>query len=311
MRPLACLTLTLVALSGGAFAEDAQKLDGSQLYMLNCAHCHNRNLPRMPSLADLKEKDPRDVFSAISAGVMAPYTRALSHAQRRAITEYATGQPLGDFASGASALPQSAYCDRPSEKPIRNVNSGWNSWGNDLANTRFQTSEAAALTPDEVSDLKFKWAFGVPAVSTMSGHPIVAEDRLFFGTFSGLVIALNAKTGCALWAYEAHAGVRTALTLGKLNDGKTNLFFGDLSGKVYALDPSTGRERWLITADQHPHVRITGTPVYHANRLYIPISSLEEVAGAMPDYECCTFRGGILVVDASTGETIWKRHTVC
>ena len=62
------------------------------------------------------------------------------------------------------------------------------------------------------------------------GHPIVADGRLFFGTFSGLVIALDANSGCALWVFEAHAGVRTALTLGTLADGTTSLFFGAVNG---------------------------------------------------------------------------------
>ncbi len=310
MRILASLAIIGILLTGTAKSETTDETNGAGLYTIHCAHCHDRSLPRMPSITDLKEQDPRDVFSAISAGVMAPYTRGLSHAERRAITEYATGQALGAFASGAAAIPQSAYCESKPPQPIENVESGWNSWGSDLANSRFQTPARAGLSAEDVSKLKFKWAFGVPAVSTMSGHPIVADGRLFFGTFSGLVIALNAQTGCALWAFEADAGVRTALTLGKLGDGTISLFFGDLSGKVYAVDPETGAERWRIIADDHPHVRITGTPVYHANRLYIPISSLEEVAGAMPDYECCTFRGGLLVVDAVNGNAIWKRQTI-
>ncbi|MCZ6664111.1 MAG: PQQ-binding-like beta-propeller repeat protein, partial [Gammaproteobacteria bacterium] len=310
MRILACLLAVIVTVASPVFAQDAATPDGEKIYKGACAHCHDRSLPRMPSLAELKKKDPRDIFSTISAGLMAPYTRKLTHAERRAVTEYASGQSLGDFASGAAAIPKSAFCANKPDKPIQHIDSGWNGWGNDLENTRFQSAERAGLTAADVPKLKMKWAFGVPAVSTMSGHPIVADGRLFFGTFSGLVIALNAKSGCALWVFEAHAGVRTALTLGKLADGTVSLFFGDLSGKVYAIDPETGKERWNIIADPHPHVRITGTPVYYGNRLYVPISSLEEVAGAMPDYECCTFRGGIMALDAATGKSIWKRHTI-
>ena len=310
MRILACLLAAIVTAAGPVSADDAAGPDGESIYKRSCAHCHDRTLPRMPSIADLKKKDPRDIFSTISAGLMAPYTRDLTHAERRAVTEYASGQPLGDFASGAAAIPKSAFCANDPDNPIQDIDSGWNGWGNDLENTRFQSAERAGLTAADVPRLKMKWAFGVPAVSTMSGHPIVVDGRLFFGTFSGLVIALNADTGCALWVFEALAGVRTALTLGKLADGTVSLFFGDLSGKVYAIDPETGQERWNIIADDHPHVRITGSPVYYGNRLYVPISSLEEIAGAMPDYECCTFRGGVMAVDAATGESIWKRHTI-
>ncbi|MEQ8660410.1 MAG: PQQ-binding-like beta-propeller repeat protein [Gammaproteobacteria bacterium] len=284
--------------------------DGATLFNANCAHCHDRNLPRMPSRAGLKEKDPRDIYTAISAGVMAPYARALSHEQRRAVAEYAAGKSLGDFASGAAAIPASAYCKARPAELVRDIASGWNGWGNDLANTRYQDVARGGIDRASVARLKLKWAFGVPAVSTMSGQPAVADGRLFFGTFSGLVVALDADSGCALWVFEADGGVRTAITLGQLPDGTVSLYFGDLAGKVYALDPDTGKERWSMLADEHPHIRITGTPMHYADRLYVPLSSLEEVAGAMPDYECCTFRGGVLALDAATGKPLWKRHTI-
>lgn len=306
--PFIAVTLALFVMS--AAPATVADTDGKALFDAACAHCHDRALPRMPSRAGLAEKDPRDIYTAISAGVMAPYARAFSHAQRRAVAEYAAGRSLGDFASGAAAIPSAAYCKNKPSAPLTNIDSGWNGWGNDLANTRFQPAARAGLSAADVPNLELKWAFGVPAVSTMSGHPVVADGRLFFGTFSGLVVALDAQSGCALWVFEADGGVRTSLTLGRLADGSLHLFFGDLAGKVYAIDPETGKERWAMVADSHPHIRITGTPVYHDGRLYVPLSSLEEVAGAMPDYECCTFRGGVLTLDAATGASVWKTLTI-
>ena len=302
-------TAAVLGLVCATLAVQATEPDGRALFDAACAHCHDRTLPRMPSRAGLQEKDPRDIYTAISAGVMAPYARALNHAQRRAVAEYGAGRSLGDFASGAAAIPSSAYCAQPPVAPVTTIDSGWNGWGNDLANSRFQDAARAGLSAADLPQLELAWAFGVPAVSTMSGHPVVADGRLFFGTFSGLVVALDAARGCALWVYEADGGVRTALTLGRLADGTVSLFFGDLAGKVYAVDPNDGSLRWAMTADAHPHIRITGTPAYHADRLYVPLSSLEEVAGAMPDYECCTFRGGVLALDAANGVLVWKTHT--
>ena len=306
-------TLLLLALLLAAplvKAEAGTKPNGEALFAANCARCHDRSLPRMPSRAGLKEKDAVDVYNTISAGVMAPYTRQLSHDERRAVAEYAAGKSLGDFAAGAAAIPKEAYCSAGG-KPLVQVDDGWNGWGgNGLANTRFQDAAHAGLKSADVPKLKVKWAFGVPGVSTMSGQPVVAGGKLFFGTFSGLVIALDAKAGCAHWVHEARAGVRTALTLATLEDGSKALFFGDLSGHVAALDPDTGKERWNAIADDHAHIRVTGTPVFHGNRLYVPLSSLEEVAGAMPDYECCTFQGGAASFDAATGKLLWKTRTI-
>ncbi|MBI5617084.1 MAG: PQQ-binding-like beta-propeller repeat protein [Gammaproteobacteria bacterium] len=301
------LLLCLMLAAAGVRAET--KPEGAALFDEHCARCHDRDLPRIPTRETLKQRDPKDVFTAISAGIMAPYGRGLDSAQRRAVAEYASGQPLGDFASGAAAIPKTAYCPaKPA--PLAAPDAGWNGWGVDAANSRFIDATRAGLAAGDVPKLRVKWAFGVPAVTTMSGQPVAVGGRVYFGTFSGLVIALDADTGCTHWVFEAHAGIRTAVTLGKLPDGTTSLFFGDLSGKVYALDPDTGREHWSSVADDHLHARVTGTPMYHAGRLYVPLSSLEEVAGAMPDYECCTFRGAIAALDATTGKQIWKTHTI-
>ena len=299
-----------IGISSTIQAAHHEENEGAEVYQANCAYCHDRELIRMPSRDELLKKDALEVYSTISSGVMAPYTRDLSHDEKRAVTEYVTGKSLGDYASGAAAIPAEAYCQTAPEGKVSRADSGWNSWGNDAANTRYQSVTKAGLLKADIPNLKYKWAFGVPGVSSMSGQPAVADGRLFFGTWSGLVIALDAESGCALWVYEASGGVRTAITLGDLGNGNISLFFGDLAGKAYSLDPTTGKENWTIQADDHDHARITGSPVYYDNRLYIPLSSLEEVAGSMHDYECCTFRGGVMSVDAKTGDTIWKTRTI-
>jgi polyvinyl alcohol dehydrogenase (cytochrome) len=62
--------------------------------------------------------------------------------------------------------------------------------------------------------------------------------------------------------------------------------------------------------DDHPVARVTGAPVLVNGRLYVPISSIEEVSAAQPTYECCTFRGGVAALDATTGAQIWKSYSV-
>ena len=51
---------------------------------------------------------------------------------------------------------------------------------------------------------------------------------------------------------------------------------------------------------------ITGTPNYYDGTVYFGISSLEEVFGGQAKYECCSFRGSVVALDASTGATVWK-----
>jgi polyvinyl alcohol dehydrogenase (cytochrome) len=113
------------------------------------------------------------------------------------------------------------------------------------------------------------------------------------------------------WGYPADIGVRSAITIGPLGNSKTQAaYFGDLAANVYALNAATGKLLWKVNLDSHPAARITGTPTLFGGRLYIPIASLEEASSSMPDYECCTFRGSVVALDAATGNLIWKTYTI-
>ncbi len=79
---------------------------------------------------------------------------------------------------------------------------------------------------------------------------------------------------------------------------------------AYALDASTGELIWKFQTDKHPLARITGTPVLYDGRVYVPVASLEEPESGQADYSCCTFRGYVAALDATTGEPVWKTYTI-
>ena len=58
--------------------------------------------------------------------------------------------------------------------------------------------------------------------------------------------------------------------------------------------------------------KITGSPVLgtQGGRLYVPVGSWEEVARLVPTYECCTFQGSEVALNAATGQQIWKTYTI-
>ncbi len=55
---------------------------------------------------------------------------------------------------------------------------------------------------------------------------------------------------------------------------------------------------------------ITGAPTLYSGVLYVPVSSMEEVTGSQPSYQCCTFRGSVVALDIATGRQIWKGYTI-
>src|SRR4029078_4297254 len=163
----------------------------------------------------------------------------------------------------------------------------WNGWGVDEGNTRFQAAAGARLTAADVSRLKVKWAFGFPGDQSAYAQPAVVGGRVFVGSPGGMVYALSAASGCVHWFFDAERPVRTAVMIGRVRTSggqRDAAFFGDQSGTAYALDAATGVLLWKTKGEDFCGSRVTGSPVVHNGRLYVPVASGEETAGAAADY---------------------------
>jgi len=212
----------------------------------------------------------------------------------------------------AASAPEGLCSTESPAEPDLLSGARWNGWGVDLANSRFQSAEMAGLRADQVPRLKLKWAFGFPLAPAAWSQPVVAGGRVFVGSINGAVYSLDARTGCTNWVYQASpAGVRSAMSIGP-GSGSTTFaaYFGDLAGSVYAVDAITGKLLWKVKVDEHPMARVTGAPQLHEGRLYVPVASFEEVSASNPQYECCTFRGSVVALDAGTGRQIWKTYMI-
>ena len=107
--------------------------------------------------------------------------------------------------------------------------------------------------------------------------------------------------------------VRPALSIGPVTgQGSTKyaVFFGDAKANVYALDAQNGKLLWKRKVEEFFLARITAAPKLYNGKLYVPVSSSEEWQSGNPDYECCTSRGSVVALDASTGEQSWKTYTM-
>jgi polyvinyl alcohol dehydrogenase (cytochrome) len=190
----------------------------------------------------------------------------------------------------------------------------WNGWGAGVTNTRFQPLERGGLTAAQVPNLKLKWAFGFPGVTSARSQPAVAGGRLFVGSDSGVVYGLDAKTGCIHWTFRAEAGIRSALVVGPRGGPGAKgyaVYFADGIANAYAVDASSGKQLWIRKLDDHRLARVTGSPTLYEGRLYVPTSGLgEEGQGGRPQYECCTFLGSVSALDAATGALVWKSYMI-
>jgi len=306
-RWLIAAVVCLIAPAAPAFADD-----GPTLYKQLCATCHDKGVGRAPTRDVLQAMTPERVLTAMESGAMLSMAAGRTGVERRAIAEFVTGKT---FSSPLDMAPSAKSMCRPSPGEFASPLNGptWNGWGVNTQNTRTQDRANAGMSAAEVPKLKVKWAFGFPGELSAEAQPSIAGGRVFVGTQSGTVYALSLATGCVHWVFRADAAVRAAVTIARIDTkagARYAAFIGDRAGNVYAVDAATGMQIWKSHLDDHPFARVTASPTFYNGRLYVGIASGEETAGSTADYECCTFRGSLVALDAATGTRIWKTYTI-
>ena len=281
----------------------AQAPEGSQVFDNNCATCHAANDPRTPSVAQLRERTPEAILSALTTGVMRQQGSELTDAQRRSVAAFLGGRPVGsETVSSGGRCTQTPAFDQAQ-------GTSWPGWSPGLANARFQATPGGSLTADSIPRLKLKWAFGFPNATSARAQPTIAGGRVFVGSQDGTVYSLDAKTGCTIWTFKAAGAVRTAIVIGPQTGSRTLAYFAGRAN-VYAVNAQTGEQIWMRSVDPHPSAGVTGSPTIYQNRLYVPVASGEEGQGGNERYECCTFRGSIVALDLYSGNVVWKTFTI-
>jgi polyvinyl alcohol dehydrogenase (cytochrome) len=264
---------------------------GAAAYRRDCASCHDASVDRAPNREALQAMTAERVLNALESGAMLSMASRSSAAERRAIAQYVTGKSLSKKELDTSPAPQ-AMCTSARSFNAPLAGPMWNGWGDNTFNTRFQDATGAGITAADVPRLKVKWAFGFPGDLDANAQPTLVGGRVFVGSQGGTVYSLSAETGCIYWFVKTTGAVRGAVTIGRIEMSAGPVytaFFGDLSGNVYGVNAATGASLWKVRADAHPLARIVGSPVFHAGRVYVPVASAEETAGAPSDYECCRF----------------------
>jgi polyvinyl alcohol dehydrogenase (cytochrome) len=279
---------------------EAESERGHEIYLSRCAKCHDHAHDNIPMRLALELKSPEGVSAALTTGPMRAMAEGLSAADMREVAIFLTGKNFG-----SEAPNEANRCSTPVSSS-RLQKSDWPFWGRDVQNTLYQSDES--LTSDGVGNLELQWAFAYPG-GAATAEPVAAGGRLFLLTANGL-FALDAAKGCTYWFSPAGAGGKmpTAAEVGPT--GHLMLFFGDANAQVYAVDAADGKTIWSSKIDPHANARVTGPVTYFEGRLYVPVSSMEDPLSYDPAYACCTFRGSVVALDASTGQILWKTYTI-
>ncbi|HXX20041.1 MAG TPA: PQQ-binding-like beta-propeller repeat protein [Candidatus Acidoferrum sp.] len=296
----------IVCLPGAAQDSDSAKAAGEAIYRERCASCHEGQVARSPVRSALAQMSRQDIRIALTTGNMRTQAANLSPEQVDALARFLSEREAVE--KGPSADTDICPVGAPAFQP-REERPHWNGWGVDVTQHRFQPAAMARLRADDLPSLKLKWAFGYEDANQAYAQPTIVAGRIFVGSAANRVYSLDAKTGCIYWVLRTDSPVRTAITIGANGNGWA-AYFGDQHGNVYAVDALTGNVLWKTSLDAHPDVHVTGAPTLAEGKLYVGVSSLEEVSGADAKYECCKFRGSLSALDAATGKVIWKTYTI-
>jgi polyvinyl alcohol dehydrogenase (cytochrome) len=284
-----------------------EQMPGRDIYQAACAQCHDGGVVRAPHKDMVAMMTVKAIHFALTDGVMQAEAAQLSEAQRLQVAEYLAGRTLAEdeTLTPLACTDFSFDYGRPPDVA---------GWGIQPGNARHIDSGMAGLNTGGLGDLELNWAFAFPGANRVRSQPAFAGGLIYVGSHSGAVYALDARTGCVHWTYQAGAEVRTGIVVDGWPAGdagaRPNVYFGDLLGSVYAVDALTGAGVWRHRPDDHPSATITAAPALHEGRLYVPLSSLEVARAVDPTFECCRFRGSIVAYHAATGEQLWQTYTI-
>jgi polyvinyl alcohol dehydrogenase (cytochrome) len=283
-------------------AASRQTIAGAEVYQQRCGQCHeNSTATRAPSRGALQKMPASRILRTLDFGLMMGVAYPLTREERNAVANY-----LGTKGPEPGP-PPAAFCSAERHPLAAEAADNWNGWSPSPANTRYQPK--GGITKDQVPRLKLKWAYGFAGDVTAFAAPTYLNGTIFVGSAGGVVQALEAKTGCLHWTFQANGPVRSGIVAVENGSGYS-LLFGDQIGWFYSLEAKTGRVLWKERIDEHEATRLTGTPAVYQGVVFVGAASWEETRSIEPHYACCTFRGSVTALRATDGSQVWKSYTI-
>jgi polyvinyl alcohol dehydrogenase (cytochrome) len=193
----------------------------------------------------------------------------------------------------------------------------WPAAGHDLSNSRNQPAENL-INPGNVSSLTTKWVFRTGG--DVSATPTVGADAVYVPDWAGNLYAIRKDNGQAIWATKISQYTGAVAAYSRVSPAihGNDLIVGDIASsstlhdgaRIIAINQQNGALHWATQVEKHPAAIITGSPVVVGDMVVVGISSNEEGLADQPGYECCTFRGSMVALDANTGQVLWQTYTV-
>jgi orotate phosphoribosyltransferase len=154
----------------------------------------------------------------------------------------------------------------------------------------------AADAPPPPQEFRSRWRFRVAGASAFhvvpKSAPVVVGGRVYFGTDSATLCAVDMDTGRSAWVFKAvGAHSKGIWSTAACHDGK--LIFGAYNGNVYCVDAGSGAEIW-----RSPLCEWIGSSPLVVPKHGLAIIGLE--------YERPVAQGSMAALSLATGEKMWE-----
>lgn len=276
---------------------DSTKEMGKKVFYASCYNCHKDSAAIIaPGISVLSTMTPRAILASLDNGKMRQQAVNLSQQERKAVAQWLTNAQLKENDLSTDAYTSfSAGAQKPSD------HSGW---GGNKEGTGFRKAEDAGISVNNIQSLQLKWAFAFPDATIVRSKPAVVGDWLIVGSQFGDVYAIHRQSGKLGWKFAASAAIRGAIAIERSKNSIT-AFFADFSTNVYAIDVKTGKLLWNTRAGFESQSATTGSVVVSGGKVFVPITSVEISSAANGNYKCCISSGGVVALDARTGDNLW------
>ena len=156
------------------------------------------------------------------------------------------------------------------------------------------TTATGDITSANVASLVPRWTFDGGGVT---GGAIIRDGRLYVGTWTSRVFALDPATGAEIWQRQVGGGISGRLAV--LDDG--GVCYGTLGAGVGCLDGATGAVRWQTNLTEPAPGAVWSAPIAANGRLFVGVASQNDAP--------CT-RGRLVALDLADGHELWRFYTV-
>jgi len=198
----------------------------------------------------------------------------------------------------------------------------WPGFGNDPGGTKF--SPLMQITPANVTRLSVAWTYDTGekggGFRGWSVTPLVIDNVMYFATYAGKLVALNAETGAELWKFD----LKTLASTGRYSPRGISYWPGDAQTPPRVVATTTDGLLTQVNAKNGELVRIGdkgyvdlkigvtekfggGYNVAAPPAIFKDIAILAPATGEQGRYG---IPGDIRGFDLRTGKELWRFHTI-